>query len=72
MYLLKNQTFTQLIKQIRTKYFDESKGRIKFSKEFKQLVLDKRKNKCACCKCKLEDKFHIDHIKPLANDGTNE
>ena len=67
----KNQTFTQLIKQIRTKYFDELKGRIKFSKEFKQLVLDKSKNKCACCNCKL-DKFHIDHIIPLANDGTNE
>ena len=67
----KNQTFTQLIKQIRTKYFDELKGRIKFSKEFKQLVVDKSKNKCACCKCKL-DKFHIDHIKPLSNNGTNE
>ena len=39
----KNQTFTQLIKQIRTKYFDELKGRIKFSKEFKQLVLNKVK-----------------------------
>jgi len=68
----KNQTFTQLIKQIRTKYFDELKGRIKFSKEFKQLVLNKSENKCACCKCKLEDKFHIDHIKPLLNNGTNE
>ena len=43
----KNQTFTQVIKQIRTKYFDELKGRIKFSKEFKQLVLDKSKNNCA-------------------------
>jgi hypothetical protein len=39
----KNQTFTQLIKQIRTKYFDELKGRIKFSKELKQLVLTKVK-----------------------------
>ena len=68
----KNQTFTQLIKQIRTKYFDELKGRIKFSKEFKQLVLDKSENKCACCKCKLEDKYHTDHIIPLANNGTNE
>ncbi len=39
----KNQTFTQLIKKIRTKYFDELKGRIKFSKEFKELVVDKSK-----------------------------
>ncbi len=68
----KNQTFTRLIKQIRTKYFDELKGRIIFSKEFKQLVLNKSKNKCACCKCKLEDKYHIAHIISLANNGTNE
>jgi hypothetical protein len=32
----KNKTFTQLVTQIRVKYFDELKGRIKFSKEFKQ------------------------------------
>ncbi len=36
----KTQAFTQLIKQIRTTYFDELKERIKFSKEFKQLVVD--------------------------------
>jgi 5-methylcytosine-specific restriction endonuclease McrA len=63
---------TQLIKQIRTKCFDELKGRIKFSTEFKQLVVGNSKNICACCKHKLEDKFHIDHTKPLSNNGTNE
>ena len=68
----KNQTFTQFITQIRVKYFDELKGRIKFSKEFKQLVLNKSNGKCACCNCKLENKYHTDHIIPLANNGTNE
>ncbi len=54
------------------KYFDELNGRIKFSKEFKQLVLNKSKGKCACCNCKIDKKFHTDHIIPLSNNGTNE
>ena len=33
----KNQTFTQLIKQIRTKYFDELKGRINLVKNLNNL-----------------------------------
>ena len=71
----KNQTFMQVVKQLRTKYFDEINGRIHFSKEFKQLVLDKSKNKCAKCDCCLKGKkfaFNIDHIRPLSNGGTNE
>ena len=68
----KNQTFTQLVTQMRVKYFDELKGRIKFSKEFKQLVLNKSKGKCACCNCKIDKKFHTDHSIPLSNNGTNE
>ncbi len=31
----KTQTFTQLVTQMRVKYYDELKGSIKFSKEFK-------------------------------------
>jgi hypothetical protein len=64
----KNQTFTQFITQIRIKYFDELKGRNKFSKEFKQLVLNKSNGKCACCNSKIENKYHTDHIIPLANN----
>ena len=69
----KNQTFMQVVKQLRTKYFDEINGRIHFSKEFKQLVLDKSKNKCAKCDCCLKGKkYEVDHIRPLSNGGTNE
>jgi len=69
----KNQTFMQVVKQVKSNYFDEIKGRIKFTKEFKQMVLDKSKKKCASCKCCLKaKKFDIDHIRPLANGGTNE
>ena len=69
----KNQTFMYVVKQLRTKYFDELNGRIHFNKEFKQLVLDKSKNKCAKCDCCLKGKKNeIDHIRPLSNGGTNE
>jgi 5-methylcytosine-specific restriction endonuclease McrA len=69
----KNQTFMQVVKQLRSKYFDEITGRIKFTKEFKEMVLEKSKKKCAGCKCCLKSKkYDIDHIRPLANGGTNQ
>jgi hypothetical protein len=37
----KNQTFMHVVKQLRSKYFDEITGRIKFTKEFKEMVLEK-------------------------------
>jgi 5-methylcytosine-specific restriction endonuclease McrA len=69
----KNQTFMQVVKQLRSKYFDEITGRIKFTKEFKEKVLEKSEKKCAGCKCCLKaKKYEIDHIKPLASGGTNQ
>jgi 5-methylcytosine-specific restriction enzyme A len=69
----KNQTFMHVVKQLRTKYFDEITGRIKFTKEFKEMVLEKSEKKCSGCQCCLESKkYDIDHIKPLASGGTNE
>jgi 5-methylcytosine-specific restriction enzyme A len=69
----KNQTFMHVVKQLRSKYFDEITGRIKFTKEFKEMVLEKSKKKCTGCKCCLKaKKYDIDHIRPLANGGTNQ
>jgi 5-methylcytosine-specific restriction enzyme A len=69
----KNQTFMHVVKQLRSKYFDEITGRIKFTKEFKEMVLEKSEKKCSGCQCCLESKkYDIDHIKPLASGGTNE
>jgi hypothetical protein len=68
----KNQTFIQLVTQIRVKHYDEFKGIIQFSKDFKQRVSNKTDGKYACCNCKISKKYHIDHIKPLSNNGTNE
>jgi 5-methylcytosine-specific restriction protein A len=62
-----------VVKPLRTKYFDELNDRIHFSKDFKQLVLDKTKNKCEKCECCLKGKkYDIDHVRPLSNGGTNE
>jgi 5-methylcytosine-specific restriction endonuclease McrA len=37
------------------------------------MVLEKSKKKCAGCKCCLKaKKYDIDHIRPLANGGTNQ
>jgi 5-methylcytosine-specific restriction endonuclease McrA len=69
----KNQTFMHVVKQLRSKYFDEITGRIKFTKEFKEMVLEKSEKKCSGCQCCLESKkYDIDHIKPLASGDTNE
>ena len=69
----KNQTFMQVVKQLRSKYFDEITGRIKFTTEFKEMVLEKSEKKCAGCKCCLKaKKYDIDHIKPLSSGGTNQ
>jgi hypothetical protein len=40
---IKNQTFMHVVNQLRSKYFDEITGRIKFTKEFKEMVLEKSK-----------------------------
>lgn len=34
-------------------------------------LLVAQRGKCACCKSKLGDKFHIDHIVPIARGGMN-
>jgi hypothetical protein len=55
---------------MRVKCFDELKGAIKFSKQFKHFLLNKSNGKSGCCNCKLDNKFHTDHIIRLSNDGS--
>jgi 5-methylcytosine-specific restriction endonuclease McrA len=62
----------QLVTQIRVKYYDELKDELNFQRNFKQLVLNKSKGKCACCNRKLDNEFHTDHIIPLSKNGTTE
>jgi YVTN family beta-propeller protein len=53
-------------------YFNDLNKRINFDKKFKEDIFKQSKNKCNVCKEKLNDKFHIDHIRPLSNGGSNE
>ena len=62
----------QFIKQLKTNFFNEQEGRIIFFNEQRQAVLNRFNNVCNNCKCSIiKDKFDIDHIRPLANGGTN-
>ena len=58
----------QVVKKLRSKFYEEIYGRIHFSKESKVLVLDKSKNKCTKCDGYLKGKqYEIHHIRPLSN-----
>ena len=65
-----NQSFGNLLLQLKNKF--NQKTRISFSENQRKDICDKNDNLCCLCSCKLEKQFHIDHIKPLANGGTND
>ena len=41
------------------------------AKDIKQLF-DLQRGKCACCNVSIKDKYHIDHVIPLAAGGSND
>lgn len=43
----------------------------KLSPDIEAKLLKLQKGKCACCRQKLGDDYHLDHILPLALGGTN-
>ena len=52
---------------------DEQSGRIQFTDDQRTKVLKSFKSKCNKCQCCLKGvKFNVDHIRPLANGGTND
>ena len=51
--------------------YSSSMGSLSYVENRKQII-KKCNNQCAICKCnKSENKFEIDHIKPLSAGGTN-
>ena len=50
----KNQTFMQLVKQVKDKFFNEKNGRIKFTTAQRTAVLNRFNNKCNNCKCDIK------------------
>jgi hypothetical protein len=69
----KNQTYTEVITNLKNNFFDELRGRIKFTKEQRNKFNKEFKFKCNMRKCCTKEKpFEIDHITPLSGGGTNE
>ena len=66
-----NQTYMQFITQLKINFFDMQNGRVTFTKAQRENVSKRFNNKCATCKECLH-KFEIDHIRALANGGTND
>ena len=69
----KNQTYTSFITDLKTNFYDELNGRVKYSTNQREVINKAFGYKCNVCKCCIKDiKFHIDHVRSLANGGTNE
>ena len=67
----KNQSFSQLIKQLRKRFFTASQKRHQPNKDERQKLFDKANGCCRLCKKPIKKAFDIDHILPLAEGGTN-
>ena len=68
----KNQTFSNLIKELKRRFLEIKQQRHQPTKEERQQLLDKADGCCELCKKVIKKAFDIDHIVPLAEGGTNE
>jgi hypothetical protein len=67
----KNQTFPQFIRELKEIHIKNKSKREEISTEIKDKLKLKQKNKCAYCEDELKT-FECDHIRALANGGTND
>jgi hypothetical protein len=67
LYRKTNPTKVRALAQSRRR--KESLG--KLSPNIIETLLKKQKGLCVCCRAKLVNEFHLDHIVPLALGGTN-
>ena len=62
----------QFVKQMKDIFLNANNGRISFTCNQRLAILKRFNFKCNKCECNItDDKFDIDHIRPLANGGTN-
>ena len=79
-----NQSIGTLLIELMDKFYNSNSKRKYISNETKQKLLEQQRNKCNLCeeliKCPNDEtlgdafgtgKYHIDHIRPLANGGDN-
>jgi 5-methylcytosine-specific restriction endonuclease McrA len=71
--LFKNQSFSQLVKQIRQDFETRRSKRHNFTDKEREELHKLLKGQCRCCNKKIDvAKMQIDHIEPLACGGTND
>jgi 5-methylcytosine-specific restriction endonuclease McrA len=69
----KNQTYTSFITELKSNFYDELNGRIRFTKDQKEKICKAFKYTCNICKCCIKkEAYEIDHVRALSNGGTNE
>jgi hypothetical protein len=68
----KNQSLTSFVIELNKKFIDKKNERVSFTDDERKQLLKQFNNKCNVCHDKIKDVFHIDHIRPLANGGTND
>lgn len=67
----RNQSFTVLISEIKGMFLNIK--RAKFSKKQRDDIFEYNKGRSNMCKVSLDiNDFHIDHVKPLAEGGSND
>ena len=64
-----NQSIGGLLIQLKDKFFIPK--REKFTNEQRENIAKEQYLKCIMCDDELSKKFHIDHIQPISNGGTN-
>lgn len=67
----KNQSFTSFLMELKNKFLDMKNKRREFTPDERKQILKRFKGKCNYCKKKV-DSFEIDHIRSLANGGSND
>ena len=67
----RNQSFNQVVDALKTRSFDKSAKRHKFTEKDRAEYFEKSSKCNQCKKPVMKYKFHLDHIKALANGGTN-
>ena len=67
----RNQTFPAFITEFKNNLINKPVERPDHKKEDRQAILKRFNSICNDCKEKIDDRFEIDHIKPIAQGGTN-
>ncbi len=68
-----NQCFGAFVGQLKEKFMNQKAQRHIFTKTERQTLFENSDKMCSCCgKVVTVKGFHVDHIVPVANGGTND